>query len=180
MVDNAQLYAIWLTPESAAYESLSSIIDNLAESSGTARFRPHATLCTGKWSGDLDLLKAKVDAIAEHSCRLQAATRGLDHRNRNFQFLYISLNPDGIQPVVDFVRQELPLADFPADEAGPHVSLMYSRQFDQIDRMDLTKRLTSKVPAHIQFEGLTLVLTKNNKWDDIDNWLEAHYAAFNE
>ena len=180
MEDNAQLYAIWLMPESTVYGSLSSIIDHLAESSGTARFRPHATLCTGKWSGKLGILKAKVNVIAKQSGKLQVATCGLDHRNKNFQFFYISLYPDGIQPVVDCVRQELPLADFPPDDVGPHLSLMYSRQFDRIDRADLTKKLASKVPAHIQFDGLTLVLTKNNRWDDIDNWLEAHYAAFNE
>ena len=170
MDNQVQYFAIWLTPADSDYNVLSSIINDLRTRFDTDRFAPHSTLCSGEWRGDLDHLRAKVKLIADQFSTRRVAKTKIYYENTKFQYFYVGLNESDLDAVFQCVRNKLPASRPP--KSRPHLSLLYSTQFNSVSREELSKEFNPRVPTHIHFDRLTLVFPENNDWDNISKWVE--------
>jgi len=168
MKDEHRAYALWLLPDEPAAMQLETLIGELSERFGTPRFAPHATLCSGIWSGDPSVLAAVSARIAAALPPVRADTFGADGRDAYFQFFYIALLPDTLDIAVEEALRTLPSAHLP--EAGPHVSLMYGDAAAGIDRGALADELADRIPPKIVFGRVALVFPGGNDWREIAKW----------
>lgn len=160
-------YAVWLLPESSAEAILEEVIRKIASQFELSRFIPHATLCSGEWSGELPELRKHVEAIASETAIVEADVVGVEGIDSYFQFFYLALDPEALQKVSDIALESLREAHLPS--VGPHVSLMYSDDFTGIDRKALAGELKEKILERIVFKSLALVFPRANDWRDVAN-----------
>lgn len=163
-----QSYAIWLVPSKADELALQAIIDELAQRFGTPRFKPHTTLCSGRWDSSVEQLNTCAEAIARETAAVCVDTHGLEYTDRFFQFFYLVLQAEMIDPIAKAARQLLPNSRQP--KPCPHLSLIYSNAFEAIPRQQLQHEFMNRISDTITFDRLVCAMPKQNNWADINGW----------
>ena len=69
-----------------------------------------------------------------------------------------------------FTRAAKRVAGSHPPEIGPHLSLMYSSDDKQIDRVALQDELAGSLPSAIRFDALALVCPASGRWEDVVGW----------
>jgi 2'-5' RNA ligase len=155
-------------PSRADELALQVIIDELAQRFGTPPFKPHMTLCSGRWAISVEQLNACAQAIARESTALDLDTIGLNYTDRFFQFFYLVLQAEKIDPLAKAAKQHLPDSRLP--QPFPHLSLIYSDAFESIPRQQLQREFMNRISDSITFDRLVCVMPRKNNWGDIDGW----------
>lgn len=168
--DTPQSYAFWLMPRVDQASQLQSLIHELANRYQTTSFIPHVTLCSGQWSRGRTELCSIAQAVKVQFKRLALATAGIGYVDRKFQYFYIEIVDQQFDVVAEPVRSLLQTARTP--RPCPHLSLMYSSDYEQVDRAQLAKDIQESVPETIAFDRIACVMPSNNDWSDIAGWQE--------
>lgn len=163
-----QSYAIWLVPSKADELALQAIVDELAQRFETPRFKPHMTLCSGRWTDSVEQLNACAEAIAREVTAACVDTLDLRYTDRLFQFFYLVLQAEKVDPIAKIAQQHLPASRLPMPYS--HLSLIYSDKFEDIQRQQLKHEFISRIPDAIMFDRLACVMPKQNNWADYDGW----------
>lgn len=165
---NAQQFAIWLMPDSSAGRLLCGVINELARRGVTPAFEPHVTLCTGRWNGALDDLKASVDWYAENLLPIDVDSMGIGYADNYFQYLYMSVSGEELQRAGQHFLEQLGVVKLP--QVKPHISLAYNRDFISTDRTRLKAALEPLLPQVVRLVSLALVMPAGNDWCRVSNW----------
>lgn len=169
-IDTPKSYAFWLIPREDQASQLQSLIHELANRYQTPSFIPHVTLCSGQWSRASTELCSIAQAVAVEFKSLALATAGIGHIDRTFQYFYIAIHDQKFEAIAQSARALLQSARTP--KPCPHLSLMYSSDYGQIDRAELAKDIQGLVPDTIAFDRIACVMPRNNDWSDIAGWQE--------
>lgn len=165
-------YSIWLVPSHPLRDSLTQLIEELAQRYGTPPFTPHATLCSGNWAGSVEDLKQELDNISSALQPVTLATQGIDCCGDKWtQFFYLKLDNERVQPLFDRFGRALEGSHPP--DIGAHLSLMYAEPSAGIDRKRLAAELGGRVPRQISFDQLRLI-TPEGPQSRTDLWQTQH------
>src|SRR5688572_525298 len=148
-------YSVWLVPAHPLRETMARVISELAKRFGTPEFTPHATLCSGKWKGNLDDLKQTVDALSSSLQPIALTAQGIDCGDKRTTFFYLKLVGDQAMPL--FTQAKRTLLGSHAPAIGAHLSLMYAEPNAGIDRKALANKFANRMPRQIDFDELQLV-----------------------
>lgn len=164
-------YAIWLVPIEEQRTQLRSQIRRLAERHESPAFDPHATLCAGTSQQSLPHLCGVVDRFCAEVCPLSLAVNGIGHTDDYFSFLFLRLIADQAETAFQRAAAEFPDAQLPG--VGPHLSLMYSDRYDEIDRQALIGAALPTKPRQIKFDRMQIITTRSGNCD-VQNWEVRH------
>jgi hypothetical protein len=158
-------YAVWLIPRKEQYRDISSVMDDLSERFGIARFQPHATL----FSGDLqDDVYFKFDKLSKVLSTISLKVESIAYTDNFFQFFFIKLCDGAFQGKLIEARSVF--RNCRISDIGLHISLIYSDRFTDIDRPLLAKEVFSRLPTNIVFDSIALVITTTGSWHDLNSW----------
>jgi hypothetical protein len=179
-------YAVWLIPRKEQYYKILSLVDDLSERFGTARFQPHATLFSGDLQDDVYFKFDKLSKVLSTiSPRIESIAYKIAYKDTFFQFFFIKLFDDPFRRKLIEARSDFNNCHIA--DVGLHVSLMYSDRFTDIDRSLLATEVFHRLPTNIVFDSIALVITTTGSWHDLNSWkicrssplLAAQDAAFN-
>jgi hypothetical protein len=166
-------YAVWLIPADEHRELLGRIILELSSQFAAPLFPPHATLCSGTFTGSLSDIVDSVDRLSQGLQPVSLTVTGIDYTEAYFGFLFARLRDDGL-----FAQalQVIPNSNPPP--VGPHLSLLYGDKPSAARRAELNHDLEARLPTTLLFSAVQIIVPTTGNWRDIDNWQVKHARPF--
>jgi Na+/phosphate symporter len=157
-------FAIWLIPCKKDKIKLNKMILSLSKKFKSPIFESHLTIYAGKSHQTKNILNniKKIKLI-----NIKLKSKKLSDKNDFFKSLFITTNINkDLNKLLNKLDKNLNLKIYLKD---PHLSLMYKR-LKKSKIKNIKKYLNNKIPKHIKFCQLTIVMPHKNKWKDIQRW----------
>jgi putative hydrolase of the HAD superfamily len=163
-----QRFSLFLTPCSADFDCLDTMIRELSAACGAAPFEPHVTVYSGI-AADLEILKRGVTGAVRGIAPFSLKVAGIGFSLEYFKTLFVEFEESSLlRGIHDRLKQRL------GEDSGyrlvPHLSLLYS-EIPLAEKETLARRVVLN-RSEILFDRIKIVAPRNpdQGWRDTGRW----------